>query len=64
MKECPHCGSEAELIQGHYSGHGEGWPTYFVRCVNCRAQGPTFPSIDWPKDDDQDKAVEAWNKRP
>ena len=51
LRECPFCGSEAELYQ--YNDKRNGIVSSSVRCKKCRV---LMMCID-------DKAAEAWNRR-
>jgi len=71
LKPCPFCGGEAILRSGLslvpvMDGHGEytdaeidGYPSY-VECTECGSIGQSFDNKD---DNDDDRAVEAWNRR-
>lgn len=66
IKECPFCGSDAEvIIEGNTMGIGA-----FVQCKGCKNKGMLFSEFDWVghagtfnKERSKEKAIEFWNRR-
>lgn len=55
LNNCPHCGSETELIIEDYTGK----ETILARCTNCKIQTqPMASSLDYSA---RDKIAEIWN---
>ena len=68
---CPFCGGKAKLKGGDYiepviaengayvDAEFESFPSW-VECTKCHATGQDFDNGD---DTDEEKAIEAWNRR-
>ena len=64
MKECPFCGSSAELktSPSHRDGPGDCW----VQCICCGAKVGSSDDVFWLMETDptkQQDAIDNWNKR-
>ncbi len=68
IKRCPWCGGAASIhIEPMWHGsHGySGCYSWEVRCLQCGATAPNgkFDNIYMPREDAEEKALAAWNKR-
>ena len=66
LKDCPFCGSEAEMFKGgrRTTGHGETCEYIGVRCTSCKVEKSSF---DYTNKDNLGRlisCIEAWNARP
>lgn len=67
LKDCPHCGSRAELHLHHTNKYEGKWFAY-AQCIVCGARGKSCGIKDSNFDDVQEKkvkedATKAWNMR-
>ena len=66
LKPCPHCGSEAELMESHYLESGK--PYSYISCTNkgCILHNHNIASTHFSGEDEahnSQHAVKAWNER-
>ena len=60
LKPCPFCGGKAHIYRTCGYSPEE---IIFVGCENCEASATPKRMISFNPDDDERKAIEAWNRR-
>lgn len=64
LKPCPHCGSEAELVESH--GSMKSWPSVNIVCQNKDCYGSmhvTYDEFSCNHEELKAKMVKCWNNR-
>ena len=61
LKPCPFCGGEAELKKYMCSLGNDGY--YVVECKICGAKGKAIRNTSFISENDEKRAIEAWNRR-
>lgn len=64
LKPCPFCGGKPYVTTIKETvRHGVYVITSFVSCPQCTANGPGKDNWDFPNEDREQLAIDAWNKR-
>ena len=61
LKQCPFCGGESTLL---YETDCFSIPLINIRCCNCRTEKTMYVDAKKSFEQNEAKAIEAWNTRP